>query len=84
MDYILIIMLVAILVVLTIIHKIGKNKRPLSRAFVSMFLGLVFLLMVNITSFFTGVKIPISLFTVGVSAGGGIPGIAFLLFLNLL
>lgn len=84
MDYVLLLMLLGILIILAILHKLGKNKKPLIRAFGSMFIGLSALFIVNITSFLTNVHIPISLFTVGVSAGGGVPAVALLLFLNLL
>ena len=84
MEYLPVGMLVAILIRLTVIEKIGKNKKPLFKAFLSMLMGITALVIVNLTTFLTGVKIPISLFTVGVSAGGGLPGITLLLFLNLL
>ena len=77
MDYYLLSMLVIILIILAILHKLGKNKKPLLRAFGSM-------IIVNVTSVITQVHIPISMFTVGVSAGGGVPAVALLLFLNLL
>lgn len=83
-DYMPIIMLVAILIILSVIQKLGKNKKPVLRAFVSMIVGLCSLVAVNITSFLTGVSIPVSIFTVGVSASCGIPGVTLLLFLNLL
>ena len=84
MDYTLLAMLIGILILLAIIHKLGKNKKPLIRAFGSMLIGLSALFLVNVTSSFTTVHIPISMFTVGVSAGGGVPAVALLLFLNLL
>lgn len=77
-------MLVIILIILAILHKLGKNKKPLLRAFGSMIIGLSALLLVNVTSVITQVHIPISMFTVGVSAGGGVPAVALLLFLNLI
>ena len=79
MDYYLLSMLV-----IAILHKLGKNKKPLLRAFGSMIIGLSALFLVNVTSVITQVHIPISMFTVGVSAGGGVPAVALLLFLNLL
>lgn len=84
MDYLPVAVLIAILIMLTIIEKVGKNKKPLFKAFLSMLMGISALVIVNLTTFLTGVNIPISLFTVGVSAGGGLPGITLLLFLNLL
>lgn len=84
MDYYLLSMLVIILITLAVLHKLGKNKKPLLRAFGSMIIGLSALFLVNVTSVITQVHIPISMFTVGVSAGGGVPAVALLLFLNLL
>ena len=46
--------------------------------------GIVAMLAVNLTSSFTGVVLPVSLLSVGVSAGLGVPGVTLLLFLNLL
>ena len=84
MEYLPIGILALILIMLTVIEKIGKNKKPLFKAFLSMLMGITALIIVNLTTFLTGVNIPVSLFTVGVSAGGGLPGITLLLFLNLL
>jgi hypothetical protein len=49
-----------------------------------MIIGLSLLVIINITSFATGIKIPISITTVGVAAGLGVPGVTLLLFLNIL
>ena len=76
--------MLGIFVLLVVLEKLGKNKKPFFRAFMTMLIGVGCLAVVNITTFITGVKIPISLFTVGVSAGAGIPGVTLLLFLNLL
>ena len=84
MEYLPIGIFALILIMLTVIEKIGKNKKPLFKAFLSMLMGITALIIVNLTTFLTGVNIPVSLFTVGVSAGGGLPGITLLLFLNLL
>lgn len=84
MEYLPIGILALILIMLTVIEKIGKNKKPLFKAFLSMLMGITALIIVNLTTFLTGVNIPVSLFTVVVSAGGGLPGITLLLFLNLL
>lgn len=84
MDYLPAAILLGILIILTIIHRAGKNKKPLLRAFISMAIGIASMIAVNITSFATGVNIPVSLFTMGVSAGLGVPGVTLLLFINLL
>ena len=49
MDYYLLSMLVVILIILAILHKLGKNKKPLLRAFGSMIIGLSALFLVNVT-----------------------------------
>ncbi len=70
-------------IIFIIIHKIGKQKRPVRRAFLSFLSGFLTLLAVEFTSGFTGVFLPFSLLTVMVSAIGGIPGVTALLTLNL-
>lgn len=81
MDTVLIIFITFI--VFTIIHKIGKNKRPFKRALVSLFTGALALLAVNLSSVFTGVYLPVSLLSILISLIGGIPGVTLMLALNL-
>lgn len=71
------------LIVFAIIHFAGKNKRPLRRASISMLTGLLTLLAVNISGYFTGVFLPISLLSILISVIGGIPGVTLMLGLNL-
>ncbi len=66
-----------------VIHYISKNKRPFKRSFISMCVGLLTLLAVNLTSSFTGVYIPVSLFSILISLIGGVPGVTLILALNL-
>ncbi len=66
-----------------VIHYISKNKRPFKRSFISMSVGLLTLLAVNLTSTFTGVYIPVSLFSILISLVGGVPGVTLILALNL-
>ncbi len=75
--------LASTLIVFTVIHYAGKNKRPVRRAFISMLSGIFTLLAVNLSAIFTGVSIPISLLSVLVSVTGGIPGVTLMLGLNL-
>ena len=70
-------------IVFAIIHKIGKNKRPFKRAFISLFTGVLALLAVNLSSIFTGVYLPVSLLSILISLIGGIPGVTLMLVLNL-
>lgn len=71
------------LILFAIIHKIGKNKKPVRRGIVSLLTGLLCLICVNLCSVFTGVCLPYSIFTILVSTIGGIPGVTALLTLNL-
>ncbi|MBQ5398863.1 MAG: pro-sigmaK processing inhibitor BofA family protein [Ruminococcus sp.] len=73
----------AVLIIFAIIHKLSKNKRPLLRAFLSMLMGFVSLLAVNLSGYFTGVFIPFSVLSILVSVIGGVPGVCSLLALNL-
>jgi len=77
------IVLAASFVFFIIIQTISKNKRPVRRAFVSLFSGALALLIVDLTSVFTGVYIPVSLMSIAVSVVGGIPGVTAMLALNL-
>lgn len=70
-------------IVFAIVHYAGKNKRPFKRAFISLCVGALTLLVVNLTSGITGVYIPISLLSILVSLIGGVPGVTLLLTLNL-
>ena len=67
----------------SLIHFAAKNKRPFKRAFISMCTGLAALILINLGSGFTGVKIPVSLLSVLVSVIGGVPGVTLLMFLDL-
>lgn len=71
------------LIIFAIIHFTGKNKRPLQRAFISMLTGILTLIAVNISGYFTGVFLPISLLSILISVIGGIPGVTLMLGLNL-
>ena len=81
--YYVVLIFVSAFILFVIIHKIGKNKKPFRRAFLSMLSGLGALIILNISSVFTGVYLPFSLMSVMVSLIGGIPGVTALLTLNL-
>ncbi len=70
-------------IIFSIIHKINKNKRPVKRALISILSGAAALAAVDLTSFFTGVYIPLSLLSITVSLVLGIPGVTALLAVNL-
>ncbi len=77
------VILVSAWILFALLHYLSKNKRPFKRALLSMAIGLITLLAVNLLSGFTGVKIPVSLLSLLTSAVGGVPGVTLLLFLNL-
>lgn len=60
-----------------------KSKRPVRHAIGGIFTGLLTLAVVNITGAYTGVNLPLSPLTIGVSSVAGIPGVTLLLLLNL-
>lgn len=69
---------------LVIIQMIVRSPRPVQRAAGGVLTGLFALAAVNLTGFFTGVSLPLSPLTIGVSGVAGIPGVTMLLFLNLI
>ncbi len=52
-------------------------------ALLSMIIGFLTLLAVNLTSGFTNVSVPVSLLSFLVSVIGGVPGVTLMLVLNL-
>lgn len=75
---------VGVFVLLVVIQVIVKAKKPVQRALGGVCIGLCALAAVNLTGIFTGVTLPLSTLTIGVSAAAGIPGVTMLLLLNLL
>lgn len=70
--------------VLLILHVAAGTQKPFRRALGSALNGLIALVLVNITGGFTGVTLPVSLLSLGISAGLGIPGVTMMLLLNLI
>ena len=64
-------------------HYISKSKHPFKRSLLSMVIGILTLMTVNLTGAFTGVYLPVSLLSVCISAFGGVPGVTLMLGLNL-
>ncbi len=75
---------VGVFALLVIIQVIVKSKKPVQHAIGGVCIGLCSLIAVNIAGFFTGVTLPLSVLTIGVSAAAGIPGVTMLLLLNIL
>lgn len=75
---------VGIFLLLAALQALLGSRRPMQRAAGGIIIGVGTLAVVNLTGLFTGVSIPVSLFSLGVSAAGGIPGVTLLLLLNLI
>ena len=61
-----------------------KSRRPLRSAAINAFLGLAALAAVNLTTRFTGVRIPINIYTLPGAAIFGIPACAAFIALDML
>lgn len=72
-----------VLVLLVILQLCAGNKRPVRSALSSILLGWAALLAVNLTGAFTGVTLPISALSIGVSGAAGIPGVTLLVLLDM-
>lgn len=64
-------------------HYISKSRHPFKRSLLSMAIGILTLIAVNLTGSFTGVYLPVSLVSVCCAAFGGVPGVTLMLGLNL-
>lgn len=69
---------------LVVIQLIVRSPRPVQRAAGGVITGLAALAAVELTGFFTGVSLPLSPLTIGVSGAAGIPGVTMMLLLNLI
>ncbi len=59
-------------------------KKPIKTIFLIALSGIAAMILINLTQRYTGVKIPVNAYTVGLSAGGGIIGTVGFLILNLI
>ena len=73
-----------VFLLLVVIQIIMKSKRPFRHAVGGILIGLFTLALVNLTGVFTGVSLPVSPLTIGVSGVAGVPGVTMLLLLNLI
>lgn len=73
-----------IFALLVLIQKIVKSKHPVRCTVGGIITGFFALAAVNLTGSFTGVNLPLSPLTLGVSGVAGIPGVTVLLLLNLI
>ena len=60
------------------------EKRPVYTILLFMLVGVISMLVINITSSFTGIYIPLNLYTLLTSAFGGVPGVVTLLLLKII
>lgn len=61
-----------------------KSRRPLRSAAINAFLGLAAFLLVNLSFRFTGVRIPVNVYTVPAAAVFGIPAVCVLTVLGII
>lgn len=80
--YMMFILVAVALVVFSIIFALQKKKKPFRRAFLTMLCGIITLILIDVTGVYTGVYLPLSAFSLCVSAIGGIPGIATMLIIS--
>lgn len=73
-----------VFLLLVIIQMIVHAKKPVRKAVGGMVTGILALAAVNLTGLFTGVTLPVSFLTLGVSAVAGIPGVTMLLVLKMI
>ena len=62
----------------------AKTKKPFKTVFFCAFMGLLGLILTNITSTFSGVHIPVNTYSLGCSAALGLPGTIGLLILRII
>lgn len=80
----IILIIVGVFIALIAIGAIIRTEKPLKKVFFGMFKGVAALLAVNISGIFTGVTLPISLLSIGISILGGIPGVTALVVLDMI
>lgn len=74
---------VGVVVLLVILQLIAKSKKPIRSAVSGALMGWLALLGVNAAGSFTGVTVPISVLSLGVSGAAGIPGVTLLVLLDM-
>lgn len=74
---------VGVVVLLVVLQLIAKSKKPIRSAVSGALLGWLALLGVNAAGAFTGVTVPISVLSLGISGAAGIPGVTLLVLLDM-
>jgi pro-sigmaK processing inhibitor BofA len=80
----LVLCICGVFLLLVAIQVIMKSERPFRHALGGVLAGLATLAAVDVAGVFTGVMLPISPLTIGVSGVAGVPGVTLLLLLNLI
>ncbi len=76
--------LIAIYIVLCIIQKLTGVQSAGKKALIGMSCGVLAIVLVNLSSGFTGISLPVSLLSLGIAATGGIPAVSLMLLLNII
>ncbi len=82
-DMVTILVACAVFLLLVALQVIVHAKRPVRRAVGGIFAGVGTLIAVNIAGIFTGVTLPFSLLSIGISGVAGMPGVTLMLLLQL-
>jgi pro-sigmaK processing inhibitor BofA len=61
-----------------------KSRRPVKALVINAFSGIITLILINLTTAFTGIHIPVNWWSVSASAGLGIPGVIGLILLQMI
>ncbi len=81
MDFIMLIIMAITLIVISFF--ISKTKRPMLTALKSSVMGVASLLLVNLTSAFTGCYIMINIYSAFIASVLSLPGVIALVFMRL-
>lgn len=73
-----------VLVLLVILQMCAGSKKPIRGAVGAILTGWAALMAVNLTGAFTGVYLPISTLSIGISAAAGIPGVTMMILLDMI
>ena len=61
-----------------------KSRKPIKSIVLNAFSGIITLILINITTSFTGIHIPVNWWSVAASAGLGLPGVIGLILLPMI
>ena len=76
------IVFISVFLIFSFLHYAAKKKKPFKRAFLSMLIGCLTLVVVDLFAGVTGVYIPVTQLTLMTSLAGGVPGVALLVLLT--